>query len=180
MDKHIASEQISALIDGQLSAREESAVHAHLTQCPSCRDLCEELAEVTQIFQETPVAEPSPFLWQRISAEIAPMPAPVAGNWFSAWGFRRPMWAAAGLAIVLLSAIIFTAEYRSSQRAHLAQLARQEALDQIETIRLALNGQDPEISNPFRAVLTADLNPNPFSVKRLSAESNPFQPVVAR
>ena len=57
---------------------------------------------------------------------------------------------------------------------------RQEALDEIETVRLAMNGPDPEIHNPFRAILTANQNPNPFSMKRLSVESNPFQTVAAR
>jgi anti-sigma factor RsiW len=174
MERHVSQEQISALIDKQLSSHEASAVQFHLTQCCACRALYEELSEVTELFQNADALEPSPFLWQRVAAEITPPLAPASRGWLAGFGFHEPVWVAAGLATVLLGVLIFTAEFRS------LQLARQKALDEIENVRLAMNSSNPEINNPFRAILMANQNRNPFTMKRLSAESNPFRPVAAR
>jgi anti-sigma factor RsiW len=174
MENHVLQEQISALVDKQLSGREASAVQFHLTQCGACRSLYEELSEVKELFRNADAVEPSPFLWQRISAEMESPSIPASGKWLAGLSFRKPVWVAAGLAVVLSGVLIFTAEFRS------LQLARQRALDEIENVRLAMNGPDPEINNPFRAILAAEQNPNPFTMKRLSMESNPFRPVAAR
>jgi len=174
MENHVSPEQISALVDQQLSEREARAARLHLEQCGICRALHDEISEVTHLFQNIAAVEPSPFLWRRISARITPLPAQASRKWLSGFGFSKPAWAGAGLMIALLAAFVLTVEHRS------LQLARQEALDEIEAVRLAMNGPDPEISNPFRAMLTVDQNPNPFSVKRLSVESNPFRLVAVR
>lgn len=173
MENHVSQEQISALVDQQLSDREASAVQAHLARCGTCHALYEDWSEVTNLFQNAADVDPSPFLWRRIAAEISPSLTPAPRNWLAGLIYTKPVWAAAGLAIVLISALI-TVEFRS------LQLARQEALNDIENIRLAVNGPNPEMNNPFRGLLAANQNSNPFSLKRPSVESNPFRPVTAR
>lgn len=180
MENHVSQEQISALVDQQLSDREAGAVQTHLSRCGTCRALYEDWSEVASLFQNAADMDPSPFLWQRIAAEIPPSPRPAPGNWFAGLIYSKPAWVAAGLTIIILAGALMTAEFRSF---YATQLARQEALNDIETIRLAMlamNGPNPETSNPFRGLLAANQNSNPFSLKRLGVEANPFRPVAAR
>lgn len=71
---------LSARLDGALSLKEETQLHAHLAQCPHCRQLAQELedlqTQMTSLWVEP--LTPSRTLWPaRTGVSPPPLPRPV-------------------------------------------------------------------------------------------------------
>jgi anti-sigma factor RsiW len=165
---HIKEEQISAYVDRQLDAAENRAVESHLRECAHCSGLMEEMSELTQLFREAERAEPSPFLWNRISANIdANHKERISTRSWSAAvieGLRRYT-SSTGLAAAALGILMFAgvAVYR--------QIETGIALAKIEQAYQSLAAQNPEANNPFSAETLLEFDSNPFS-KRLPGRKN--------
>lgn len=102
-EDHLAS--IDALVDGTLSGPARGDLEAHLSACPACTALVEDLLVVRRAARALPPLEPPARAWDRLSAAVAQSAAPAPG--------RRATWrqrAAAPLAIaaVLLAAVALT------------------------------------------------------------------------
>jgi anti-sigma factor RsiW len=167
---HIKEEQISAYVDRQLGAAECRAVEAHLRECESCSALSGEMRELTLLFRDAERLEPSPFLWNRIAANISDRNCKEHG-----WGaaviarLRRyaynPGIAAAALGILMFAGIA---------------VFRQIAIPGVDPVKLAeidrayqsLAAQDPDANNPFSSDSLPDIDSNPFRSVRLSGRSN--------
>jgi len=115
-------QKLSDYIDGLLSAPEEAELRVHLDECSSCRVICRDLILIREACRDLPEYEPSPRVWERISAAIAAesfgaIPSErtnVGVRAFSGGISYRPYLAmAAGLlAAVLVGVVFFSRSYR--------------------------------------------------------------------
>jgi hypothetical protein len=64
-------------VDGTLRAEEKTALESHLSGCPACKQLAEDIVGVTAFFERVPQAEPPAELLTRI-LHHAPMGAAIA------------------------------------------------------------------------------------------------------
>jgi anti-sigma-K factor RskA len=102
--------KLSEYIDGELTAGERARIDAHLSNCPQCGRLVEDLRAVVSAAQAVEDAPPDTDLWPAIARRLEPRdqgPRVVALD--SRRGPRRlsfsiPQLAAASIAIALLSA----------------------------------------------------------------------------
>jgi anti-sigma factor RsiW len=166
---HIREEQISAYLDKQLSPEETGALELHLGECEDCRAVLGEMRELTSLFREAERFEPSPFLWNRISAGIAEDRS-TAGSWktviFSGlhrYGWSRGM--AAALCILMFAGIVIIREIKVNN-------AEQAALAEIDRAYQSLAAQNPDAYNPFSSGHKSDFNANPFRSVRMSGRTD--------
>jgi predicted anti-sigma-YlaC factor YlaD len=170
---HIKEAQVSAYIDKQLAAKECRAVELHLQECADCRSVFEDMSEITRLFQQAEHFRPSPFLWNRIEANIE-IHAP--SRWGSSFvagllGFaKNSRLAAAALAIIMfvgIPVIIGTKSY----------MADQAALAKIDLISRDLASLDPDY-NPFSSGSPRELDENPFTSIRRSGKISSTSPTT--
>lgn len=98
-------ELISAAVDGALSPDQQSALEAHLNQCPECAALLEELTAIHAALGELPPVEIPAHLTQRIMAAVAAeqvIPFAPAGKKNNPRRWRQWAASAAVLAVVLM------------------------------------------------------------------------------
>jgi anti-sigma factor RsiW len=166
--EHIKKEQISAYLDGQLDSREGLALETHLRDCGDCRMLRDELLEVSNLFRKAERLEPSPYLWNRIAADLNKEPTSTHSFIPSlVFGLRRHRWnfrlASATLVVVMLAgAALFIGSN--------SRLADRAALADIDRTYKSLATLDPETYNPFGSGLPQELEANPFKSLRRSGE----------
>ena len=169
---HVSEEQLSAYIDHQMDADESLALEAHLRDCAECRAILDEMMEITRLFQETEQVAPSPFLWNRIAADLCHEEQTPARRWAAAVlaGLRahsRSLGTAAA-ALALFFAVGITIFHNNARQA-----AEQAALAAIDQTHRSLAAQDPDVYNPFSSGSLGDLDANPFTTLRLSGRTVP-------
>jgi len=180
MMQHIKEEQISAYIDNQLSADESRVLKAHLTECEDCHAVYDEMHDVTTLFREAERFEPSPFLWNRLEANLNRKRFSASSWSNSILAFLRTFSlnggaVAAALAILLFAGIAIF----HSDRGRMDDQAALAAIDQVHKSLVAL---DPDNYNPFSAISPNRYNPfssgspseldmNPFRSVRLSSRT---------
>jgi hypothetical protein len=109
MDAH-PIEQLSEYVDEDLSPRERARVEAHLSECPSCARLVDDLRAVVAAAQSVEDTAPARDLWPAIEGRLEPRVAsprvvPIdARRGRRRFSFSVPQLAAASVAIALLSA----------------------------------------------------------------------------
>lgn len=64
------TERLSEYLDGELSPAEREALEGHLADCPECRTIVAELAEVTAEAARLPVHQPPARVWAGVAAGI--------------------------------------------------------------------------------------------------------------
>lgn len=103
MNDH-AGELLSALLDGQLTAVESSAVRTHLATCVACTNELDEVREARRLVRELPaVAPPAWFLAELLAGDdVTPFGRRSKARVASAAGIVVPM--AAGLLLLVMSA----------------------------------------------------------------------------
>jgi len=158
--EHFKRELISPYLDDQLSSRENLALETHLRDCVDCRILRDELLEISNMFRKVERLEPSPYLWNRIAADMDKqsssthsfIPSLVPSLREHSWNLR--------LAFVTLVAVILAgaAMYIGSDNRH----AGRAALADIDRTYKSLAALDPETYNPFGSGLPQELETNPF------------------
>ena len=103
-------EQLSEYVDDELSPRERARIDAHLSECPDCRRLLEDLRVVVAAAGSVEDSPPAGDLWPAIAGRleprrggprVVPIDAPRGPRRIS---FSLPQLAAASIAIALLSA----------------------------------------------------------------------------
>ncbi|MCC6445779.1 MAG: zf-HC2 domain-containing protein [Armatimonadetes bacterium] len=101
-------EQITALADRELSGQERQEAREHLSRCPECRLLYEEMASTRNLLKNSyHYEEPPASLWQKASARIDAM------NWQPARPVRRFAWRFAPALALLLVALAAMAGYHA-------------------------------------------------------------------
>jgi hypothetical protein len=158
-------DQFSDYIDGALPASERKNIEKHLNECHPCRVIYEDLALICETSRSLPDYEPSPMVWERISAAIASEPANdrVVGR-FSArslltrrvrWFLYRPQFAIAAtllIGVAIASVIIFR-----SPRPESAKIADNQPADwQIPQTRLAVERTGILIHKPTIDIETVE------------------------
>ncbi|MEP7271293.1 MAG: zf-HC2 domain-containing protein [Acidobacteriota bacterium] len=126
MDCKIVVSSISEFIDGGLATQETHIVEEHLSACPSCSTIKQDLDGLRHAAQGLSLHTPSSTLWLRIRAEaeaetsgrFAPSPREAPSSW---WGrfldrkitFSLPQFAGAGVmvAFLMVSGGYFIREY---------------------------------------------------------------------
>ncbi|MFQ5738948.1 MAG: anti-sigma factor family protein [Acidobacteriota bacterium] len=71
MECQTCSERLTALIDGELSLPERTAVREHLAECPDCHEDYESLLYSYRLVDSLDEIELDPRLWDRIGLEIS-------------------------------------------------------------------------------------------------------------
>jgi len=106
MTEHLG-EQLSALVDGEVSGEALAAAEAHLTACADCRAAYDDLLRIRRHAGALDDRPPERDLWPSIAAEITgehearviPLP-----TWRRRIAVSIPQLAAAGIALIVLSA----------------------------------------------------------------------------
>jgi predicted anti-sigma-YlaC factor YlaD len=172
---HIDAEQISAYLDEQLSSKERLVLEEHFRNCESCRNVRDELSEVSRLFREAERFEPSPFLWNRIAADFNResssithhgIPSFIAGLRKHGWNLR--LTSAALVVLMVVGIVVF--------RGNSGRIAEQAALADIDRTYQSLAALDPDTYNPFGSGLARELDANPFRSLRLSGEKTGMRP----
>lgn len=70
MSDHVSTEQLSALIDGQLSLVSREAVIAHLRHCPGCASSHDALVEVAAVMTVVPAERWSAQLTEQVMRQV--------------------------------------------------------------------------------------------------------------
>lgn len=169
MECRSCSNALTALMDGELSGREESEVRSHLSSCNRCKEEHDSLQvayQLTSRLQEVSNAEE---LWPGVRAELEPSaPQPRAGFFdFLRRLVSRPWVPATGLAGFLLLALIFTVWPSGQEPLESQFLTFIEQREQIsiENRDLLFGEGANERYQPRR---------NPF-VKPIRLQENPFE-----
>jgi anti-sigma factor RsiW len=102
-------EDLSALLDGELTPQREQEVRAHLAACPGCSQRLETLRRVDAALRGLPLRPPAAALAERLRERLVAERAPAARTSRRAPG-RRHRWfalpAAAAAAAVALAAVL--------------------------------------------------------------------------
>jgi anti-sigma factor RsiW len=135
-------DELTAYVDGELSAVEAARVRSHLTSCSGCRSTEALLRRTVTQLAALPAFEPSNALRRRVLAEVEILPRP--------WPERMRAWlrpsalapAGVALATAALVAVVMgqrTLSARAEQHAELAVAENYELLSDYEVV-----GLDPD------------------------------------
>jgi tetratricopeptide (TPR) repeat protein len=116
-----AQEWISESLDGELGAKREAELKAHLEACPDCRSLARDFAEIARQARNLKSPEPSPSVWPRVAAAVREscqeVPLGVLGKksgWGVLWNVKRWRFAAAVALVVVGAVVIRQAPWRTA------------------------------------------------------------------
>ncbi len=100
---HIAPEQLSAYLDGEVTAEERVLIEAHLQTCEVCRADVESLRWTVGLVRTLPSVEvPHPFYVREADLAPKPQPAPERLPWARLAGLFRVLSYASAVSFVLL------------------------------------------------------------------------------
>jgi len=112
MSMHEKNELISAYLDGELAAEEESAVREHLASCPDCREEHASLRAAKSWLARAPRRAMPPELMAKIEASLSrPLWRQICDRLLP----PMPVWAPAGaLATAALTAVVWFGAHRTA------------------------------------------------------------------
>ncbi len=167
--------ELSAYLDGELSAGIATEVESHLAGCTACAGELESLTESALLVESHATAvEVSPEIWRNVKARISQLPAP-AESWFEMIFGRRWLAAVVTTALVLTMGTWGYIRYQDSERAlarYMSEYIRErDQQEQVYRARMERGGQDL-FQSAQEHPETAD---NPFVVVHYSPNENPFR-----
>jgi len=164
---------IGDLVDGTLDGAPRHDLEAHLSSCPSCARLVEELLVVRRAARGLPDMAPPPDGWARLSAALASQPSPEAARGTqTTW--LAGLAAAAVLALAVTAAVVWqqrpqpspgvtkvdpatatSAELLGSVEAEFAQAERhlETAVAGLEVLAKDRQALDPQVASDLQKSL---------------------------
>ncbi|MGZ6078151.1 MAG: anti-sigma factor family protein [Myxococcaceae bacterium] len=134
-------DELTAFVDGELSAVETARVRGHLASCSGCRSTEALLRRTLTELSSLPDFEPSAALRRRVLAEVDGLPRPWPER-MRAW-FRPGVLAPAGVALAAAAVVAVVAGQRNTtEREQGTQLAVAEHLELLSDYELV--GITPE------------------------------------
>ena len=134
-------DELTAFVDGELSAVETARVRGHLASCSGCRSTEALLRRTLTELSTLPDFEPSAALRRRVLAEVDRLPRPWPER-MRAW-FRPGVLAPAGVALAAAAVVAVVAGQRNAnEREQGTQLAVAEHLELLSDYELV--GITPE------------------------------------
>jgi anti-sigma factor RsiW len=138
-------DELTAYVDGELSAVEAARVRTHLTSCAPCRATEELLRQTVTELVALPAFEPSPGLRRRVLTEVESLPRP--------WTERLRRWlrpavlapAGVALATAVVVAMVLgqrVVAERTERGAELAVAEHYELLSDYEVVGLSRDDLD--------------------------------------
>jgi len=123
MDCRLCSDELTAYLDGELSAADATRIRQHVEACPPCQDELQALRGAADFVEShVQAVEPVPEIWNNLRARIAAMPAPAdRSGFFQFLVVNR--WAA------MLATLASTAVLALGLWGYLAHQAAQQALE---------------------------------------------------
>ena len=168
MDCKQCTEDITAFLDGELSAAESELVRSHLSICASCAEELRSLREAADFIESHKrELEPRAGSWNLVRARISTADSPSLLRFFA-----PNRWRVALASLVLIAALALGyQQYQQIQKRSLDQYISQyvrdrEARRQQQNI-LSASEASPKMETPY-----AD---NPFIEIRATSTDNPFQ-----
>lgn len=139
-------DELTAFVDGELSAAEAARVRGHLASCADCRSTEVLLRRTLSELSALPEFHPSPALRRRVLAEVDALPRP--------WPERMRSWlrpgllVPAGVALAAAAIVVAVAGQRMAtaqgeQRTELAVAEHYELLSDYELV--GLTAEDVEV-----------------------------------
>ncbi|HVP63051.1 MAG TPA: anti-sigma factor [Myxococcaceae bacterium] len=133
-------DELTAFLDGELSAVEAARVRGHLTSCSGCRSTEALLRRTLTELATLPAFEPSPALRRRVLAKVDALPR----RWperVRSW-FRPGVLAPVGVALAAAAVVVVvvgerTVAERTEQRTALAVAEHYELLSDYEVVGLS-------------------------------------------
>jgi anti-sigma factor (TIGR02949 family) len=179
MDCRQCNDELTAYIDGELSASDAKEMNRHLEKCPPClREYRDLKSSTTLVVTHAQELAPSPEIWNNLRSRIAEMPAPA--NSFGLFQFLVINRWAAALSTMAAIAVLFVGMWGYMQ--HQQSLRNLEASMQeyIQTRSVAeqIHGQQLRAaeSTPVSWELVGPANmENPFAEMRPVSFTNPFK-----
>ncbi len=93
MECLVVIRSLSDYLDGSLATQEIQSIEIHLIECPPCKAVKIDLAQISLAAKELPMHTPSRALWVRIQNEVeletAAPGKPVKVSWWKQWNERR-------------------------------------------------------------------------------------------
>jgi anti-sigma factor RsiW len=172
MDCKECTDQLTAFLDAEVSAREAEQIRSHLNACKSCADEWVSLRDSKEFIEfHVHDLEPRPEAWNLVRARISESPVPSAFHFFA---LKRWRIALATTALALVSSGLGYLQYQQIQRKALdkyisAYIQERETRWQVKpaAVSNAQAGIDFGEASPF-----AD---NPFIEIKAVASDNPFR-----
>ncbi len=178
MTEHASEDLISQWLDRELDSEQAGRIEEHLKGCQSCRTLESELSDASRLFRGMEPAEPPPYLWTRIAAQLQSDTREEKHNlWRSLlqrdW-LRTPVLATAAALLLTIAGTLAYVEHLATVRAQVAAIAE---IDRAHSALMVLN---TKTYNPFHEPTEVDAGANPFAPVRLKDQPNPFRTPPAR
>lgn len=175
MTDHVSPDLISEWLDRQSRPRDAEWVGRHLESCDACRSIAAELSSVDEMFRAAEAPELPSYLWTRIEARLQ------EDRTVSRFGGRFPLrlpallspprqvFALALCATLIIAGSVFMIRYASPDRDF------ELAMAEIDQAQIEMASLQPARFNPFSHATDFDAGVNPFTVRALDIDSNPFQ-----
>jgi predicted anti-sigma-YlaC factor YlaD len=158
MDCEQCSENLTALLDGELSPADSQRIESHLRLCRVCSEELQSLREAAEFLQSHHRdLVPSRGAWNMVRARIGERgAAPVARPSV----FNRFRWAMVALAVVAIFAFGYT-EYQQIEERNFERYVTQYVHERETQITRQATTKNPYESNPFLEVKETVVG-NPF------------------
>ena len=130
-------------LDGELSPEKTHQLEAHLSSCPSCREMAESLrGTVVEPFGKCDGALPAETVWQKIKKEITAQEHAPQEDWFKKLKellFPKPVFALATVACLLLFFVLVQPGLQQHRLAKNTALQQEKAAQSVEYLASLLD-----------------------------------------
>jgi len=182
-DNHIAPEELSAYLDGDLEAARAGEVAAHLEGCNACREVRAQLQAMTAGLKSLGDEAPARDLWRGVERSLAATRPARAGWWRRLWMVPASALAGAAAAVLVLLLVSERPPAGSPQEASgpvqaLQAVAEAEVnyRNAVASLQQALRTGEPGWSPETRAVVEQGLADIDRTIERCRAalKNNPL------
>lgn len=174
----MCSDELTAYLDGELSAATAEQLRRHLDMCPPCRDELQALQGAASFVEShAPDVEPDPEIWNNLRARIAAMPTPADRSGFFQFLVvnRWAAMVATLVSVVVLGIGLWSYQAHQASRRALESYMQEYILMRSVTERLyAVEMRQLRLMRSEWGVIPTPPLDNPFVDQRPVSLANPF------